>query len=194
MRDVKRDVNGKAIKNRKGETIAKGDGEYIMISDYKGGKRFRRTGIEKRTIGELVALAKAGKIDQIGRYSYSTEEFLQIYDSDKYDQNDVFNEDTQSTGILELYMIQANQSKASSGAIIGNDKWLQRTQFNKQEAELLAQVFPGYADQPFNNFDTFQREVGLLALSDFEQRAKEREERRLEQSKIKRNRRGRVIR
>ena len=193
LRDVKRDVNGKAIKNRKGETIAKGDGEYIMISDYKGGKRFRRTGIEKRTIGELVELAKAGKIDQIGRYSYSTEEFLQIYDSDRYDKNDVFNEDTQSTGILELYMIQANQSKASSGAIIGNDKWLQRTQFNKQEAELLAQVFPGYADQPFNNFDTFQREVGLLALSDFEQRAKEREERRLEQSKIKRNRRGRVI-
>jgi len=195
LRDVKRDTNGKAIKNRKGETIAKGDGEYIRISE-RGGRRSRQKGIEKRTIGELVALAKAGRIDQIGRYSYSTEEFLQIYDSDKYDQNDVFNEDAQSTGILELYMIQANQSKASSGAIIGNDKWLQRTQFNKKEAELLAQVFPGYADQPFNNFDTFQREVGLLALSDFEKRALAREEREKKEAerRSKFNKRGRRIR
>ena len=138
------------------------DDEYLAPPNFLNNRR--RAAGDQATVGQLYDLAKKGA-DKFGRYSFSTQEFIEIVDGAGVDKNAVFNEDTQSFMVLGLLRLQANKSNSITGAVTeGRNDWRRLTNLNIQEKEAVLQFFPNLRGMPNNQFQNLQADVAKAIL------------------------------
>ena len=138
------------------------DDEYLAPPNFLNNRR--RVAGDQATVGQLYDLAKKGA-DKFGRYSFSTQEFIEIVDGAGVDKNAVFNEDTQSFMVLGLLRLQANKSNSITGAVTeGRNDWRRLTNLNIQEKEAVLQFFPNLRGMPNNQFQNLQADVAKAIL------------------------------
>ena len=163
----------------------------------------KREGVTRMDGARIVKLAQEGSTD-FGRYLLSNENILLLHENGMIDLTKEFTEDQQSLAVINLMALNANRTNSISGAVTEDTKNFRKlTNFSFEELEAIKQVFPNLSKNYFAQFQTLEKEVAQLILSDLEKyeqdlatnRQKEKEEReaeKLRRSKLsKRELRGR---
>jgi len=187
--------------NRSGGTTQVEDTGYTYRS--RSGFSGKREGVTRMDGARIVKLAQEGSTD-FGRYLLSNQNILLLHENGMIDLTKEFTEDQQSLAVINLMALNANRTNSISGAVTEDTKNFRKlTNFSSEELEAIKQVFPNLSENYFAQFQTLEKEVAQLILSDLEKyqqdiaanrqkRKEEIEAERLRRSKLsKRELRGR---
>ena len=152
--------------NRSGGTTQVEDTGYTYKS--RSGFTGKREGVTRMDGARIVKLAQEGSTD-FGRYLLSNENILLLHENGMIDLTKEFTEDQQSLAVINLMALNANRTNSISGAVTEDTKNFRKlTNFSSEELEAIKQVFPNLSENYFAQFQTLEKEVAQLILSDLE--------------------------
>jgi len=152
--------------NRSGGTTQVEDTGYTYRS--RSGFTGKREGVTRMDGARIVKLAQEGSTD-FGRYLLSNENILLLHENGMIDLTKEFTEDQQSLAVINLMALNANRTNSISGAVTEDTKNFRKlTHFSSEELEAIKQVFPNLSENYFAQFQTLEKEVAQLILSDLE--------------------------